>query len=354
MLAIKLQEKELVQIKNDSIKDYYEAFMGKYGEGTRKAYKTALNLMSNFFYGKDMQFLSLEEIRDISMLDIMKLNSWLNEEIDDGNGGKKKRYKINTVNKHINGMKSFFRFLNKEFSDISDAVFGNIDLANPEKDMESYGGLEWDEAVALWEYAKDNLRDKSTKMSMLIKLACVTSIRAEALINLTWSGNWKVKNERGILVNYIDVIDKGKRHKKPVSEEFYNELRKALTDDKLFLGLNKDNINPLLQRCINGIGLDPRRNIKFHSLKGAGVTRAFDITDSIYKAKEQGNHSSIITSEKHYLKYKESLVDMVSYGIEERINIKDSLQDYTKEELILAISRMREGSQKELLNILEK
>lgn len=354
MLAIKNQEKQLSYINNDSIADYYNAFMSKYGEGTRKAYRTALNLMSNYFYGKDMEFLTLTEIRNITMLDVMSLNGWLNEEVTDGNGGKKRKYKISTVNKHINGMKSFFRFLNREFSDISDAVFGNIDLDNPEKDREGYGGLSWEEAEALWEFAKHNLRDKSTKMSMLIKLACVTSIRAEALINTTWSESWRTKNERGVVINYIDVIDKGKRHKKPVSEKFYNELREALTEDKMFDGLTKDNINELLKRCVIGVGIDERRKIRFHSLKKAGVMRALELTDNMYKAKEQGNHSSMATAEKFYLDYKESLADMVSYSIEEKVDIKQDLQDYTKEELIMAISKMREVSQKELLNILEK
>lgn len=353
MLALSKVENSVVNLQNDSLNEYYEVFLGKQSENTAKAYKTAINLMSKLFFQKEMKFVTLTELRSIKMLDIMKLYQWLEEKVDDGIGGVKPRYKTATINKHVNGMKSFFRFLNKEFKDISEDVFGNIDLKSPDLDSNGWGGLEWIEAIAIWEYAQDNMGEKSNKLSMLFKLASVTSIRLEALLSLEWGVHWFTKVEHGMTINYVDVIDKNKRHKKPVSEMFYNELREKLTDDKLFKGLNKDNVGEKLKECLDALNYDSRRNIKFHSFKKAGVMRALEVTDNMYKAKEQGNHSSMTTAEKYYLKYKESLMDMVSFSIDQTVDVEDELDDYSKEELVQAISKMREVSQKELIQILK-
>lgn len=348
-------ENNVVALNNDTITRYYDAFLSKYTSGTAKAYKTAVNLMTNFFFEVDAKYVTFEQLKSLKMVDIMLLYAWLREEVVGSDGSKTPRYKINTVNKHIKGMKSFFKFMNNEFVEISDRIFNNIDLENPEKDAEGYGGLEWSEARSLWEYANNEeiFGSKAKKMSALIMLASVTSIRAEALLTSTWSKNWKVKTERGVKVNYIDVVDKSKRHIKPVSEELYNELRQSVPEDTMFYGLDKNNINPLLEKCLEGVGIDKSRNIKFHSLKKAGVMRAFEKYDSIHKAQKQGNHSSPATTEKHYMEFKESLMDMASYELEKDIDVMDELINYSKEDLLKAISKMKDVSKKELLDILK-
>lgn len=355
MNSEKILPNNVVKIEKDTIEDYFNVFIGKRTVNTGKAYKTAVNLMTNFLFGRDAVYITFEEIKSIKMIDVMKLYTWMKEDVKGKDGEISPRYKINTRNKHINGMRSFFRFLGNEFDDINTKIFNNIELENPKKDIESYDGLEWKEALSIWKFADNEKKfgSLSKKLSLLFKIASVTSIRLESLLNLTWSKNWKTKSERGVVINYIDIVDKGKRTKKPVSEKFYNELRDNLTEDKMFDGLNKNNVNKFLKECLDELGFPESRNIKFHSFKKAGVMRALDITDNIYKAQEQGGHSSIKTTEEHYLMYQESLQDMVSYSIEESVDIDRDIADFSKEELLQAISKMREVSKKELLIFLK-
>lgn len=354
MNIAKNNESNVIKFNNGSIEGYFNAYIAKYSVNTGKAYKTAVNLMTNYFFKKDAIYVTFEELRSLRMIDIMELYAWMKEDVKDKDGNYAPRYKINTINKHINGMKGFMKFMNSEFDDISHKIFNNINLDNPKKDSESYGGLDWEEVKAIWKFAEnDNLfGGLSKKFSMLIRLASVTSIRLESLLNMTWTKSWREKVERGVTVHYIDVVDKSQRHVKSVSEIFYNELRESLTEDKMFDGLNKNNVNKFLKICLDKLGFPESRNIKFHSFKKAGVMRALDITDNIYKAKEQGNHSSIKTTEEHYLKYQESLMDMVSYSIEDTVDVTEDINKYTKEELVNAIGKLREVSKRELLMIL--
>jgi hypothetical protein len=189
---------------------------------------------------------------------------------------------------------------------------------------------------------------------MLFKLASVTSIRLDALLTSTWEDNWFTKVEKGMEVDYIEVIDKGKKHKKPVSPSFYDELQKKLGGvGELFPNLYDKKVGKVLKEIVKALGFDPRRNIVFHSFKKAGVMRALQLTGNMYKAKEQGNHSSMTTAEKYYLKYKECLTEMISYTMDEDIDVENEISEYSKEELVSAILKMSEGSQIELMKILQ-
>lgn len=338
-----IKEESINVLEIDYIEDYYNAFLNNQTENTAKAYKRALNLFFDKMFGKEWNYVTFKDLRKIKMIDVMKFYSWLNEQ-----------YKTNTVNKHMNGIKSFFRFLNKEFEDISEKIFDNIELKNPELDSSGWDGLDWREAIQIWEYAEENFGDEGTELSMLIKLACVTSMRLNALLELTWEKHWFEKNENGTIIHYIETIDKGKKNKKSISEKFYNELREKLgTEGKLFPRFYPNKVGNYLKRIITELNFDPRRNIKFHSFKKAGVMRALELTGNMYKAKEQGNHSSMTTAEKYYLKYKECLTNMTSYIMDEDIDVKSELDKYSKEDIIKAIEQMDDGAKLSLINILK-
>lgn len=342
MVLIKEDNIHVVEI--DYIKDYYNAFLNKQTTGTMKAYRRALDLFFDKMFGKTWEYVTFTDLRKVKMIDVMNFYNWLES-----------KYKINTINKNIKGVKSFYKFLNKEFKDISDSIFDCIELKNPELDATSWDGLDWKEAIQIWEYAESRFEKDGKEFSLLIKLACVTSIRLEALLNLTWEEHWFKKIENGQVINYIDTIDKNKRHKKPVSPKFYKELRDNLgTQGKLFPNFYPNKVGDYLKIVLEELNFDPRRNIKFHSFKKAGVMRALKIHGGdMYKAKEQGNHSSMTTVERYYLKYKESLADMSSYIMDEEIDIVNELSKYSKDEIIKAIDRMDDGTKINLINILK-
>ncbi len=330
-------------IKIDYAYEYIELFIRKQTENTGKAYKTALTYFFKEVYDKEPKFVTIRDLENTKMKDIVKYHLSLSS-----------KFKTNTVNKHFNGVKSFFKFMSNEFKTIDEKIFNGVDLKKPELDASSWDSLTWMEAIQIWEYAQEHFGEESNRLAMLFKLASITSIRLEALLSSEWEKDWYVKNENGVDIHFIEVIDKEKIHKKPISTSFYNELREKLgTSGKLFPKMYPNKVGARLKKILKELDFDPRRNIKFHSFKKAGVMRALSLTGNMYKAKEQGNHSSMTTSEKYYLKYKECLTDMTSYYMDEDIDVEVELEQYSKEEIIQAIKQMNEGARVQLVNILK-
>lgn len=340
-----LTEKKVEGIGIDYAIEYIQEFIGKQTVNTGKAYRTALKLFFKEVYDKEPEFVTIKDLKNTRMLDIAKYHRLLND---------KYNYKINTVNKHFKGVKSFFKFVGNDIKEIDNSIFNGVNLKKPELDAKGWDGLTWKEAKMVWEYAQDSFGEEGNQIAMLFKLASITSIRLDALISSEWEKNWFVKEENGVDINYIEVIDKKQVHKKPVSTKFYNELREKLgTTGKLFPDMHPNKVGNKLQEALNSLGFDSRRNIKFHSLKKTGVMRALELTGSMYKAQEQGNHKSIMTTEKYYLQYKECMSEMTSYYMDEEIDIKDELEKLSKDQLVEAILKMDDGSKIQLINILK-
>lgn len=350
------QKQDTTPISINYVSDYYDAFLAKFVKGTSDNYRTDLKLFFKIVYNKEVKFVTLEDIKNTKMIDAMKYAEYLLEQVEDKKtGGTKPRYKNASFNRKINAVKSFFRFLSKEYKDISDEIFHNIDSKNTELDALSYDGLDWQEAISIWEYASENFGADSNQLSMLMKLASVTSVRLDALIGSSWENDWFKKNERGVDINFIRVIDKSKPHIKPISPQFYDELQEKLgTTGELFPNLYPNKVGNCLKKTLEALGFDSRRRIVFHSFKKTGVMRALEKTGNMYKAKQQGNHKSMNTAEKYYLKYKECLMDMTSYSMDVDVDIKDELADYNKESIIDAINLLSDGSKFELLRLLKE
>lgn len=340
------------------ITDYYEGFLNRYSLGTSKNYKTDLKIFFNVAYGKDAKHVTVDDIKGTKMKDVIKFHNYLTETIVDKDGNKKPRYKNASYNRKINAVKSFFQFLTADtdvFYEINMNMFRNLEKRDTDLDSESYDSLDWQEAISIWEYASTHFNSESDQLSMLFKLATITSIRLEALINCSWEVDWFTKIENGNEVNYIKVKDKGKINLKPISPAFYKELRDKLgTTGRLFPTLHPHKVGAVLSEILDALNFDKRRNIKFHSFKKTGIMRVLDKTGDMYKAKQQGNHSSISTTEKYYIKYKECLTDAPSYTIDDEVDILDELTNVSKDAIVEALSKMSDSAKYEFMRALKK
>lgn len=352
------ESSNVLNIGIEYIQDYYNKFLADFVEGTAKNYKTDLNLFFKQVYGKSPEFVTIQDIESTKMLDVVSYNQYLSEEIEKTVKGElvtEPRYKNNSINRKINAVKSFFKFLSKDYKTIDEDIFKGIKRKKPSLDTKGWDGLDWMEAIDIWEFASVNFGKDSNQLSMLFKLASITSVRLDALLSSEWEKHWYTKNERGVIVNYIEIQDKGEMHKKPISEAFYNELQDKLgTSGKLFPNMHPNKVGDAIKKTTTELGFDPRRRIVFHSFKKTGVMRALEKTGNMYKAKQQGNHKSITTTEAHYLKYKECLMDMTSFTMDEDIDVKVELDKYSKEELVKAIAQLSDGAIYELLRNLDK
>lgn len=342
-LACKLNNVEAFPV--NYIIDYFYAFLSTKSKSTAKSYEGDLKIFFDVVYGKETQYVTIEDIEETKTLHATRFYNYLLHE---------KKYKNATVKRKIESVRSFFNYLKADFNKVNIHIFDNLALDSKANDREGWGNIRWHEAEMMWDYALQN-KMEGCQMGMLIKLASVTSIRLDALLSLTWEANFFQKDERGLLVNYIEVVDKKKKHKKAISESLYNELREKLgTTGKLFPNLYAHKVGRYINTIVDALGFDKRRNIKFHSLKKCGVNRVLEKTGNIYKAKEQGNHSSIATTEGYYVEVMEDLTQQPSYTLDQEVNVVEALADLSKEEIIRVITQISDSAKFELLRVINK
>lgn len=322
---------------------FYEEFLkSQRSVNTEMAYRTDLTQFFKFTFNKEPKFVTLNDMLKLTSLEAMAYHNSLK--------GKKNA----TIKRKINAVKSFLSALKVDHKDINVNIFDNINLASVNLDREAYGNLDWEEAFLFIEYAHIEQME-GNQMAMLLKLACISSIRLDTLLSLTWDGNFRVKNERGIAVNYIDAVDKMTRHQTPLSNNFYNELREKLgSTGKLFPSLHKHKVGEFLRQILDYFEIDPKRNIKFHSFKKCGVNRVLEKTGDLTKAQIQGKHKSIVTTQNNYIELKDDLTLRPSFTLDQDIDIIKEIKDLTRDELLQAITRMSDSAKFELLRSINR
>lgn len=339
-------------INIDYISQYYELYLSGFSENTAKNYRGDIEMFCKKVLGKEVQYVTIGDLESLNTLKVAEYVGWMRETVIK-NGTKKQRYADTSINRKVNSVKGLIEYIATDYPSINQNIFDKVTLPKA-NNPKSWDSLDWTEAIQIWEYAEDNFGKDGAQLSMLFKLATITSIRLNALLESTWEDNWFVKSERGLEVHYIEVMDKGSVNKKPISKEFYNELRSKLgTKGQLFPNLYPNKVGNALKECVKAVGIHESRRIVFHSFKKTGIMRALEQTGSMYKAKEQGNHKSITTSEKYYLKYKECLVDMPSYNMDSTVDLDSELSGFTKEELLVALNKLSDSSKFELVRILK-
>ena len=334
------------------IEEYYNLYLSGFSDNTAKNYKCDLDLFFDKMFGKEAKHITVSDLESLNTLKVAQYVNWMKESVISNKGKKKQRYADSSINRKVNSVKGFFEYIATDFPTINKDAFNKVNLPKANT-SNSWDSLDWTEAIEIWEYAEDNFKD-GVQLSMLFKIATITSIRLDALLQSTWEDNWFVKKERGLDVHYIEVMDKGSKNKKPISEQFYKEIQTKLgSKGKLFPNLYPNKVGDALRECVKAVGIHESRRIVFHSFKKTGIMRALEQTGSMYKAKEQGNHQSIATSEKYYLKYKECLVDMPSYNMDSTVDLDSELSGFSKEELLGALNKLTDSSKFELMRILK-
>lgn len=319
--------------------DEFNGWLSDKSENSAKAYRIDATQFFKVIFKKEPRFVTIEDMYGLKSLDGSRFLAHLKEE----------GMKNATIKRKFDAITSFINRLKSDYPAINEKVFDKIMLDNPENDRKPWGNIKWYEAQLVWNHAFDKIPD-GRELGSLVFLGCVTSMRVEALLSLTWEDHFFVKEEKGIMVDYIDILDKKKRHKKAISKSVYNVLRDNLNHTgKLFPTLTTHMVGANLKAIFTELGFDARRNLSFHSFKKCGVNRIIEKTGNIYKAKEQGNHSSIATTEKYYIEATEDLTQSTSYTIDEEIDVVTALSDFTKEELVLAIAQISEGAKFEII-----
>ncbi|TVX86059.1 tyrosine-type recombinase/integrase [Paenibacillus agilis] len=328
---------------------FYEQFIkSQRSKNTSGAYRTDLKQFFKFTFNKEPQFVRISDIEQLTSVDAMAYHTHLKDLKLSG------KLKNASIKRKISTAREFVKSLKVDYPAINEYIFENIKLDSIDLDKEGYGNLDWEEAFLFIEYAHIEQMAEN-QMAMLLKLACISSIRLEALLELTWEDSFRTKMEKGVLVNYIDISDKGTRNQTPISDKLYSELREMLgVSGKLFPNLYKHKVGRLLKKIKEYFEIDPKRNIKFHSFKKCGVNRVLEKTGDLTKAQLQGKHKSIITTQSSYIALKDDLTLKPSYTLDQEIDVVGEIKHLSNDELLNAIAKLSNSAQFELLRIIQK
>ncbi|MCM3109943.1 tyrosine-type recombinase/integrase [Lederbergia lenta] len=125
----------------------------------------------------------------------------------------------------------------------------------------------------------------------LILFAMDTCLRKQALLDLEWTDFIVFDDEVE-----IKAIDKGNEERNlRISREFYNELLQLKSESKTgkVFDISETSIQTMMNKLNKWMNFEEKRNIVFHSIRKAGVTFQFRLTNDIFQAKKASGHKNM-------------------------------------------------------------
>jgi integrase len=318
-----------------SINSYLDFLLLKGKKNTYNSYKGFFKDFFKFVFNKEASIITWSELvklTDEKVIDYIKCL-------------KDKGQKNKTINNKLSALKSLFEELQKKEKNIKPSIFDKKLDEELEEDNH-YGALSQREIELFLAFCeKENYKPITKKM--FFKTAVRTALRKSALLNLSWS---KLKKEQDVNTKeWIWVIkthDKTGKVIKPLTDEFYEELKQilkesTLSNDSIFQVSDETLIDTFNRFCeshnIDKIG---RNLAPFHSFRKSSTDIVYEITGDIKKTQQHGNWKSPDMPMTIYLGQNTNLVDQPSYyAFDLKETMQDSLENYTKEELIAAIKK---------------
>ena len=324
-VSIMLVDGKVLQFKQSEVYNYFEMFIEKKSldsENTAKNYKSSI---INFFeyLGSDIKRVTEDDLCNLSLESFDEYIIYLK---------KKEKLANSTIMNRVRAVQSFLKYLKADkIRNINTDYFSYI--TKLKDNSEEYGKLSVDEVYQMAELSRQE-KDKGEIKYYLILFALDSCLRLSEILNLKWKDI--KKNESGY---YISLIGKGgKRHRKGISENFYNTLVENLkgkrTREDLIFDISKKGVDRLMKRLREQMKFEEDRNIVFHSIRKAGITHHYHITNDPLAAMKAGNHSSFDTTKKYTQEHDYGAIGAVSMADSVDVNILDSL---SKEELLRVI-----------------
>ena len=322
-------------------------------ENTSKNYESNYNEFFQIILNKDMQFVTWEEFLSITYKDVLQYREVL------------KQTNINkTINTKIASLTTLYKELYKINRQVDIVTVDLKRLPEDEDEDNSYGSLTHNEVQNLLSYCL-SLPDKQKPLikKLFFETAYITAIRQGALLKLKWKNIEKEIGKNGEEIYVIKVKDKGTIDVTPISNEFYNkllELQKIMysdgykndPEDRVF-NITKKTLAKTLKDYCKKYNIDKDRNIVLHSLKKASIDKVYHETRDINVTARHGHHKTVEMVYKHYEGKNKGLTDRPSYSIfNNNINIQD-FDNYSKSEIINAISKCGNSIVNEVLNNLK-
>lgn len=345
-----MQSKNNVQkFRIDSIGSKFNVFIkNKFNNSTHtaNAYTNHINQFFEYMKGKNVnELIHIDADNSDILFTSIDIVEYRNDLIDGTVTGEP--ISPSTANSKISAIKSFYKFLSTGIRDIDLNIFNIGQLKTGRQNGSE--DLAYEEAMEMSRLAL-KLKNGEEK-SCMIELASYTSIRLEALLGIQLSDIKSIG--RGGYV--VDVIDKGQKFDdKPFREDLYQRLVSLNKDNNgILFSLDKRTFQRTIEQLAKQMGLSQERHITFHSLKNVAINWIIETGGSIVDASIQGNHKSIETTYRRYIKKKKNYFAMAGMlmGAKKDYSKLDSL---SKEELLDIIKSCNDGIQVTILRKIEE
>ena len=338
MQVIKLNEFNNTKLVLDDI----ELVMSDYKKNSLNTYTNYMSHYKEFFnivFGKGIEWISKNDIENLTYKSILKYR----DELSNKNNNKTINIKTSSISSLISELIKLGYNIDKSIVDVKPLPIEN----------NSYGSLTEDEMNDLFDYCiKLPSNQKPLVKRLFFETAYITAIRVGALLKMTWD-DIHVRDVSGNTLYIIEVKDKGKITQTPIPERLYNDLKliKNNKDNRVFLMTRKTLSNTLNNFC-KKYNIDESRNIVLHSIKKASIDKVYNETKDVNITARHGHHNSLEMVYKVYQGKNEGLLERPSINL---FDIKDELNynEFSKEELIMAINKLSISSKNELNNILK-
>ncbi|QSF43288.1 tyrosine-type recombinase/integrase [Paenibacillus tianjinensis] len=324
----------VVGLQVGSVWEDIQTFLGDHATKSKYTYDNYLNSLRKFFMwyrGKELNALTISDL-EIRNADVLRFRNHLINDYDLENS---------TINNRIAAISSLYNFLEINSYNVNSKV---VTLTNLVENENTAGKLYYQEAELMSELVLT--QKKGIEKSALIEMAYVTSLRKGTLLNLSWND---IKKNPTLDYYEVTVIGKGnKRHTIAIKVELFNKLCEikeqpyykkfdAAKQNKIF-NLSTRTIQDMMNELKKEIGIDPDRNIVFHSFRN--VASYFGTLEEL---QQQLGHADINTTKKHYRHANTNLSNMISMRIGDKVDFS-VFEALSKEQLIHLVSDLDIGT----------
>lgn len=311
----------LIQL-NDNVSNTFTTFIDSnmiHSKSTAKAYQTDCNQVSNFLFGKDMKFVSVDEIKSITVDDIVRLQVALRES-----------FKASTVNRKMSSLNSYMNYLRSHGNVIHDVLGAIRNISKSDEEQHEVMTLEHYQQLEKFVQRED--------LKMIFKTALFTGLRRNALFSIT-SKSCFMKDE----LYFTRVIEKGgETITRQIPKDVYDYVIEAQKEYPLSIRPNTltDTFNKFESEC--GV------KYSLHSIRKLAINSVMNKSD-IKTAQMFANHASATTTLSHYLKNNDESTTIGMNLIASKEITESDFEQFTKEELIKSIMSMSEAEKQKLL-----
>ncbi|MFL1672472.1 tyrosine-type recombinase/integrase [Paenibacillus dendritiformis] len=317
-------------------------------KNTAKAYETDIKQFFLYCKGKTIEQLEEGDL-PVLMSDIYDYRTYLLEN---------KKYTNMSSNRKIKSVRSLYRFFKGNGYDVNPDAFN---IGHLPDDSSAYGILTREEVFCLASLALESELYNPYMKRALILTAFGTSMREDALLNLTYDDIRASSEDPNLFIIEPKFLDKGKKIRKEIHPDIYSAILEARErggrkqSDRIFT-IDPKGICYMMKRLVKKAGFDSKRNITFHSLRKAGTEFVNEYTGGDMTAiTAQGDWSSPVIPYKHYIKKPTNLAGTAAFE-----NIDENVFDQLKHEDLLHLVKSLKNNgvgmrlKKEAKNILNK